>query len=408
MCTLNICEEPLYRTNTDLRLISRGAGIGGSRFVLALGLGALALGGAGLSGCSGASGVSERPAVPAGAETPVSPWVPGQPSAPAPAEIGGLPGAYPTASACEVTAKLIPSCGAWWGVAPEVFTGRRPGQALKRAEKRMGRPADIVHVYHREQDLFPTAEERAIARDQVGNRLLLINWKPSFDHTWAEIAGGALDERIDRLAGHIRKNFPQRFFLTVHHEPENDVRERPASGMTADDYSAMFRHVVLRLRQKGVDNAVTVMTYMGAPNWAAKSWFEKLYPGDDVVDWVAMDPYVDDKVQSFDGLVNKAREGFDEWPGFYRWMQARFPGKPVMVAEWGVFERYDQPRFKESFFTSVRQEMRDYPQIKALVYFDSPHAPRGDTRFDTTPGGLRAFGDLADDPYLRAAAVPQK
>ncbi|MFC4058449.1 glycoside hydrolase family 26 protein [Planomonospora corallina] len=311
-------------------------------------------------------------------------------------------------SGCEASAKLIPSCGAWWGVAPEVFTGRPPDRALARAERRMGRRAGVVHVYHREDELFPTPQELALARDPAGRRLLLVNWKPSFEHTWAQIAAGALDQRIDRLAAYIRTTFPERFFLTVHHEPENDVRADPASGMTARDYAAMFRHVVERLRERGVRNAVTVMTYMGAPNWASKPWFEELYPGDDVVDWVAMDPYVDKKVQTFDGLINKTRREFPDWPGFYRWMQWRFPGKPIMVAEWGVFERPEQPWFKSAFYSSVRQELRRYPQIKALVYFDSPAAPRGDTRFDTTPGGRRAFRELARDPYLRATAVPQK
>ncbi len=312
------------------------------------------------------------------------------------------------APACEVTAELVPACGAWWGVAPEVFTGRPVRRALAGVEGRMGRPADIVHVYHRGAELFPTSEERRIARDPGGRRLLLVNWKPSFDHTWAQIARGALDRRIDRLAAHIAGSFPERFFLTVHHEPEDDVREGPGSGMTAEDYAAMFRHVVLRLRRGGVDNAVTVMTYMGAPNWAVSPWFDRLYPGDDVVDWVAMDPYADARVQTFDGLVNKTREEFARWPGFYRWMCSRFPGKPIMVAEWGVFERPGSPGFKESFFSAVRREMRAYPRIKALVYFDSPRAPRGDTRFDTTAGGLKAFGELARDPYLRAAAVPQQ
>ncbi|MBB5962729.1 glycoside hydrolase family 26 protein [Planomonospora venezuelensis] len=319
----------------------------------------------------------------------------------------GLLGLRSSAPGCEVGAKLIPSCGAWWGVAPEVFTGRPPAEALRRAERRMGRAADIMHVYHRGSELFPTAEERSIARAPGGRRILLVNWKPSFEHTWAQIARGALDRRIDRLAAHIRQNFPERFFLTVHHEPENDVRERPGSGMTARDYAEMYRHVVLRLREKGVGNAVTVMTYMGAPNWAARSWFERLYPGDDVVDWVAMDPYADDRVQDYEGLVNKTRDDIVQWPGFYRWMQWRFPGKPVMLAEWGVFERRHQPRFKESFFASVRRDMRRYPQIKALVYFDSPSAPRGDTRFDTTPGARDAFRALVRDPYLRSTAVPR-
>ncbi|WP_328815613.1 glycoside hydrolase family 26 protein [Nonomuraea cypriaca] len=309
--------------------------------------------------------------------------------------------------ACTATARLIPSCGAWWGIAPEVFTGAPVDQALHGAEARMDATADVVHVYHRGSELFPTKAEIRLARDPARPRLLMINWKPSLDHTWAEIADGALDDRIERLARHVRRTFPERFFLTLHHEPENDVDTASDSGMRAGDYAAMFRHVVLTLRAEGVRNAVMVMTYMGAPNWAAEPWFEDLYPGDDVVDWVAMDPYADDRVQDFDGLVNKTRKEYPGWTGFYRWMQARFPGKPVMVAEWGVFERPSDRAFKRAFFESVRAQIKRYPQIKALIYFDSPQAPRGDTSFDSDSAADRAFNALARDPYFRSTPVPR-
>ncbi|WP_240197643.1 glycoside hydrolase family 26 protein [Nonomuraea lactucae] len=351
-----------------------------------------------LAGCSEAEGSRARPRQPAAQER-VPP--PGEKAPP-----GRTPRGEAT-PACAVTAKLIPSCGAWWGMAPEIFTGVPVDRALKGAESRMGARADVVHVYHRGKELFPTEREIGLARDPAGPRLLLVNWKPSMEHTWAEISDGAVDRRIDRLAGHIRRAFPERFFLTIHHEPENDVVPGPGSGMQAADYAAMYRHVVLRLREGGVTNAVTVMTYMGAPNWAAKPWFEELYPGDDVVDWVAMDPYADSRVSDFDGLVNKTRDDYARWPGFYRWTQLHFPGKPVMVAEWGVFERAGDRSFKREFFESVRARMRAYPQIKALLYFDSPHAPRGDTGFDTEPSAGRAFSELARDPHFRSTRVPR-
>jgi hypothetical protein len=366
-----------------------------------------------LTGCADGAPVSEERADPRRAEGgAVGPAIPApqtsrqaSPETHASARVDGLLG-FGSSARCEVTAKLIPSCGAWWGMAPEIFTGRPPDRALRRAERRMGRPADILHVYHRGGELFPTPRERALARDPGHRRLLLINWKPSMEHSWAEIAAGAVDRRIDRLAEHIRAGFPERFFLTVHHEPEDDVRVDPDSGMTAEAYAAMFRHVVLRLRERGVQNAVTVMTYMGAPNWAAKPWFDRLYPGDDVVDWVAIDPYADHRVRDFESLINKTRDDVPDWPGFYRWMQWRFPGKPIMIAEWGVFERPHDPAYKPSFYASVRQRIRHYPQVKALVYFDSPRAPRGDTRFDTTPRARRAFTELAKDVYFRSTPVP--
>lgn len=357
-----------------------------------------------LSSCSGATGT-------AGAAGPAAGSTAGSTAASA-AESGDAAGParqVTGAPACTATARLIPSCGAWWGLAPEIFTGAPVEQALRGAETRMGAAADVVHVYHRGGELFPTRAEIGLARDPARPRLLMVNWKPALDHTWAEVARGEIDRRIDRLAAHLRSAFPERFFLTLHHEPENDVDESPGSGMRAADYAAMYRHVVLRLRERGVRNAVFVMTYMGAPNWAAQPWFEQLYPGDDVVDWVAMDPYADDRVKDFDRLVNKTREEeeFAQWPGFYRWMQLRFPGKPVMVAEWGVFGRPRDPSFKRRFFESVGREIKRYPQIKALLYFDSPQAPRGDTTFDSDPAAGRAFARLARDPYFRSTPVPR-
>lgn len=318
-----------------------------------------------------------------------------------PADVGANRDNTLSSPECVVTAKLIPTCGAWWGIAPDVFSGTLPVRAVARAEERMGRRADVVHSYHRGGELFPTPAEREIAK---GPRLLLINWKPSMSHTWAEVARGTVDRRIDVLARHITQTFPGRFFLTIHHEPENDVRE--GGGYSAQDYAAMFRHVVTRLRARGVTNAVTVMTYMGAPNWASKPWFEQLYPGDDVVDWIGLDPYADGRVHDFAGLVDKTRPDHPQWPGFYRWIQSRHPGKPIMMAEWGAFERYGVPRFKRDFYESVKRQIYQYPQVKALVYFDSPLAPRGDTRFDTTPGAAKAFSELANQRHFTSTRVP--
>ncbi len=93
----------------------------------------------------------------------------------------------PIAAPCAVTGELIPTCGAWWGLAPEVFTGRGLTRGLQRAEQRMGRRADILHVYHRAGELFPTDEERALVQD----RLLLVNWKPSLRHLGRDRLGRA-------------------------------------------------------------------------------------------------------------------------------------------------------------------------------------------------------------------------
>jgi hypothetical protein len=242
---------------------------------------------------------------------------------------------------------------------------------------------DIVHAYHVNDQLFPTATERKIALQRGANRLLLLNWKPSTTLSWRKVAQGYADARIDRLAKYIRSTFRHRFFLTIWHEPENDVRPAKGSGWTADDYAAMFRHVVSRLRADKITYAITVMNYMGFDSWARKSWFSHLWPGAKYVDWIATDPYGTAAAKStytarnLPTLINRKDGSF---PGFYSWIKKSHPGKPMMLAEWGVAPDAKNPGGMAAFFRNVGSELAHYPNLKALVYFDMPTPPAGEPR----------------------------
>lgn len=268
---------------------------------------------------------------------------------------------------------------------------------------------DIYHAYHVAPQLFPTKAEIGIANQAGKHRLLLENWKPEAGHTWAQVANGASDSVIDKEAAYLKSNFTEKFYLTVHHEPENDVNATAGSGNTAADYRLMFRHVVQRLRNDGVKNAVTVVDYMGDPDWSSKPWFNNLYPGDDVVDWIAEDPYAcvrAGKCGDFANMVNRRYGANSPWPGFYTWATTKHPSKPVMIAEWGAFEHTETPNDKPAFFRSAMSELANFPKIKALVYFDSPHAPRGNTEVNSSASALSVFRQLVDLPSLLKVILP--
>jgi hypothetical protein len=307
---------------------------------------------------------------------------------------------------CQADAKLlVPNCGVLWGVAPAARTSRDRSDALQEFEQRTGRPQAVYHAYHRGTELFPTAEEIAIAHDADHPRLLFLNWKPT-GVSWARIARGdqRTDAYLDRLAGHIKSTFTEPFFFTVHHEPSNDVRPHPAAGRTADDYAKMYRHVIERLRGDGVTNLVSTMVYLAYPRQATRPWFADLYPGDDVVDWVAWDVYAYSRYggYGFGDLVEMMNRDADEdgsWPGFYVWAAQQHPGKPLMVSEWGLWYSRRNPRHQARFFTQARDQLRLFPRIKGLLYFETPNNAKGmDSRVDRTTDGLRAFRALARDP----------
>ncbi|GAB2599235.1 hypothetical protein Aab01nite_75510 [Paractinoplanes abujensis] len=318
---------------------------------------------------------------------------------------------------CYTGHNLVPTCGVLWGVAPGAHTESRGASALARFERKTGRHQAIYHAYHGGiRQLFPTEQEIAIAHQPGKRRILFLNWKPE-SASWAKIARGdrRTDAYLDRLAVHIKRNFPEQFFFAVHHEGENDVRERAGSGYTARDYAAMYRHVIKRLRAKGATNIVSVLVHMAYVPHAQKSWFNSMYPGDDVVDWIGLDTYAYSDPGyghgQFSEVFNRRLEGKGKqyWPGFYNWAKMRHPGKPLMLAEWGVWSSRRNPQYKADFYRRLGHEIRQFPRIKAMVQFETPSNQKGqDSSVDSTPAALHAYRKLGSLPLFQVAVTPRR
>jgi glycosyl hydrolase family 26 len=304
---------------------------------------------------------------------------------------------------CTVNDKLVPSCNILWGAAAGGFTSTPRDQALKDWEAKTGRTANIFHTYHVGDELFPTTSEIAMASDPAAPRLLLINWKVAAGTTWARVAAGGQDKRIDTEAAYLKSHYTSKFFMVVHHEPENDVNPTAGSGMTAKDYASMYRHTVQRLRADGVSNVVFVMAYMSYEKWFNQTWWGDLYPGDDVIDWVGVDAYLTAGPTSFhNGPFSQLmdRTTSSAFPGFYAWATTKHPTKPVMLAEWGVYENTaGDYTVKPAHFDTVLPDLAKYPALKAMVYFDAPSVQSGlDSRVDSSAASLTEFKKIAADP----------
>jgi beta-mannanase len=304
---------------------------------------------------------------------------------------------------CVTDAKLVPSCNVLWGAAAGGFSKLPRDLELKNWERRSGRTSTIFHTYHKGDEKFPTAAEIAMTRDPARPRVLLLNWRVEYGSTWADVAAGRLDARIDAFAARV-KAYRQKFFLVLNHEPEDDVRPAAGSQMTAKDFAASYRHVIQRLRAQGVSNAVNVVAYMGNEKWMAQSWWKDLYPGDDVVDWIGLDSYVSAEPGYYhhgmfgDLLDRRAPKG----QAFYQWATTRHRGKPLMVAEWGAYHRVGQVVDKSAQFASVLPELSRRPAVKAIVYFDTKKDQFGDRdiSIDSSRSSLAAFQRLAKAPLF--------
>lgn len=311
--------------------------------------------------------------------------------------------APPEPAVCTVSELLVPACGAWFGVSTPSTDGTYDYTVgLGEYASVVDEPPDILRFYQRGAERFPDAEHRALAERPGRPRSILhFSWKPSLQLTWREIADGGADDAIDLVAESLSE-YPHLMFFTVHHEPENDVIADAGSGMTSADYVDMYRHVVTGLRARGVDNLVYVMSYIGFERWV--DVVDELYPGDDVVDWIAWDPYAVEEIDSFAELVNTPS---GDWPGFYEWAVAKAPGTPLMLAEWG-FNLPRQPWATEVLADAAEVLPVRFPALKALVYwndngerFDSRLIPGDDGRADY----VEAYRALATDRYFNRMAT---
>jgi hypothetical protein len=304
---------------------------------------------------------------------------------------------FSTAPTCSVSSLLVPSCGAWFGSTTNQFGAETsPAAAVARQESELGRRLDIVHVYHSGNDDWPTPTEVALATDPATPRLLMVNWKPENGTSWADITAGLDDPWIDTVAGRILSRLGgTRFFLTLHHEPEQEVLGA-GSGFSEADYVAMFRHVVQRLRADGVD-PVVVWDVMGYAAWGDLGYYDALYPGDDIVDWIAYDPY-SHAGAPLTAFANRPGRTF---PGFYTWATTNHPSKPLMLGEFGVESSVLTDRV--AVLSLLAAQAQTMPAIKAYVYFD--HAVDSTTggsnwAYDTDPTVLAAARSAFTDPFF--------
>lgn len=298
---------------------------------------------------------------------------------------------------CTVSDLLVPSCGAWLGAS----TPSRDGKfdytvGLAEYEADAGNPPDILHFYKKGGESFPTMEEVALSeRAGVQRSILFYNWKPSTSTSWRAIANGAADDNIAAVAASLQR-YDHRLFLAVWHEPEND----PHQGTPAD-YVAMYRHVVGRLRELGVTNAVYVMNYMGFAEW--KDVVDDFYPGNDVVDWIAYDPYGFADQPDLGAILDARAIG---WSGFYTWATKKAPDIPIMLGEWGI-DLARQPDAPAVLDGGAEILENRFPRIKALVYWNDHVPPDGVVvRLDEpTPLGrtyAAAYRRFATDPYFNS------
>ncbi|MER7897352.1 glycosyl hydrolase [Streptomyces sp. NPDC096046] len=307
-------------------------------------------------------------------------------------------GAAGSGADCRPTQLLEPPCGAWFGAFVPHERDDLP-EKVRAYEKRVGRALDIVYTYHdmslasgtRREGQLLTPEERRVGEDH----LLLLSWESKWwggtkrqQPTWKQIAAGELDDRVIDVQARRIKDYGKKVFLSF--DLEMDTRT-PASGTPAD-YVKAYRHIHDRFRDLGVDNVVWTWITTGYLDHADA--IEKMYPGDDYVDWIGYNQYNYYRCHDAGWLTFAQTQN-----ATHDWIRANISDdKPLMLSEFGTAEDTTRPRRQAEWYAQVPGVLKDLEGVKAALQWNhrdpGPHC------------NLALANDAAWDSLRKAVADP--
>lgn len=309
-----------------------------------------------------------------------------------------------TSSGCTLSSELVPSCGVLFGGALSSYGGTDLMSQYRNFNSGADVDVSLQHDYRRPGQ---TLSDWDMQVAKTPGAILQLNWKPAY--TWADAAGSnpAVNAQIDAMANSIKALGSSKIFLTIFHEPENDVSGGASNcpGMTyrgtagtPADYRAMWANVESRFAADGVSNVVWDMNYMNYVGWDCL--VNDLWPGNALVDWVFFESY------------SPSGSTFAQQTGrFYNLLANHSdPAHDYLSKPWGVGEfgtRATSGSEQLAYYAGIKQALdtNQFPRLKLLSAFDAI-GPAGDYRiaYDanglSSPAEVDAFHALADDPLI--------
>lgn len=309
------------------------------------------------------------------------------------------------ASSCTVSATLVNSCRPWIGAAvggdPRASSSDKWQQFLY-LEKITGRQLDVFHDYHPPgSDPLNADEISAIKRS---NTYAYINWKPASNWSSADGGNSTVNANIKKAADNIKTVAPHKVFLTVWHEPQNDVSggttcklSGKGNAGTPAQYRAMWQNVRNIFNSEGVNNVVWVINYQGYP--AYDCMIPELYPGNNLVDWVAFETYAAGSQTMADRLAHAYGVLTNDTDSTHN-----FTSKPWAVGEFG--DCGDTASNSASNYQGYKAafDQNKFPRIKMAMVFDSANGPGGTSGclVDNSSAELSAWKALANDAVFKS------
>jgi hypothetical protein len=264
-------------------------------------------------------------------------------------------------------------------------------------ESLVGARPDIIHWYQPwaagsgPGDEGTPLDREALDRVATRGEIPMITWEASGaihglrPARLATITSGAFDDYIDEWARGL-KAYGKVVLLRPFHEMNNPAYPWAVgqSGNSAADLVRAWRYVHDRFSRLGVNNVLWVWCPNTENNQVT---FAELYPGDQYVDWLAVDGYNGGSELDWGGWLTPQQL----FKRSYASLATLNPDKPMMIAETSSVEHGgDRARWIEDLYGGLPIV---YPRIGAIVWFQADTTNRGeaDWRIQTSAASLGAF-----------------
>ena len=186
----------------------------------------------------------------------------------------------------------------------------------------------------------------------------------------ADVIIGKYDRTIRALASDIAE-FRDPVSLRWGHEMENVTGRYPWAVRNAELYKAAYRHFVMTCRLY-THNVFYIWSPVGDERC------ERYWPGTAFVDYVGLSVF---EFPQFDlRYYHKIRSFSEQMEEKYRRIAAF--QKPVIIAEFGVTGGHD---FQQAWLRAALQDMKNYPLLKTVAYFEAKDTPGAWGPHCTTP-----------------------
>ncbi len=314
-----------------------------------------------------------------------------------------LTGAGPASGATSAPSLVRPAAGAdgtmVWGaeVTPNKKTPLKPLQTF---QTKIGRTVAATRDFLSWDSPFPTSFETGLTAQ--GTTIMLSVSTTRLNKTQISFGDVAAAQPGDQVyadmvswADRVR-DYGVPMYVTFQHEPEAAANKNKG---TQAQYIAAWRNWVSVFRAEGATNArfifiTTAFGYQVKPSdhRYAPAW----YPGDDVVDAIAVDTYnwftcrasVKNPWNSLAALI-AGQKAFG----------ALHPDKPLWVTEYATVEDPAQPGRRAQWLSDAQDLFKQpgYEQYVGLLYFDLNK--QCDWRVENDTPSLTAMQSMAFDPF---------